>query len=70
MANLLEGKVKDFNSKKGFGFITDGEGKDYFFHFSSLNMQGYKTVEPGAEVTFEPLESEKGLRATNITVKK
>lgn len=65
----LNGKVKNFNSVKGFGFITDEEGKDYFFHFSSLNMEGYKTVKPGALVTFEPTNGEKGLRAVNITIK-
>ena len=42
------GTVKNFNSVKGFGFITDEENKDYFFHFSSINMEGYKTIKPGA----------------------
>ncbi|MCI5542876.1 MAG: cold shock domain-containing protein [Candidatus Onthovivens sp.] len=61
------GTVKNFNSVKGFGFITDEENKDYFFHFSSINMEGYKTIKPGAKVTFEPTEGDKGLRAVNIT---
>ena len=65
----IEGKVKKFNKDKGFGFITDDSGKDYFFHYSSLNVSGFKTVEIGASVEFEPTQSDKGLRAEDITIK-
>lgn len=66
---LKNGVVKNFNSSKGYGFITDEEGKDYFFHFSSLNMEGYKQIKPNTQVTFEPTTGEKGLRAINISAK-
>ena len=41
----LNGKVKSFNKSKGYGFIIDENGNEYFFHFSSLNMEGFKTVK-------------------------
>lgn len=54
----MKGKVKKFD--KGWGFITGEDGEDYFFHYSSINMEGYKTVEIGEEVEFEPGKSENG----------
>ncbi len=66
----IEGKVKSFNQTKGYGFVVDENNAEYFFHFSSLNMEGYKTIEAGAKVMFEKLEGEKGLRATNIDIVK
>lgn len=62
------GKVKNFNNEKGYGFIKTENGKDLFFHYSELQMEGYKTVNPGANVEFEVIETEKGLRAVNIKV--
>lgn len=62
------GKVKNFNNEKGYGFIKTENGKDLFFHYSELQMEGYKTVNPGANVEFEIIETEKGLRAVNIKV--
>lgn len=66
----IAGKVKKFNKEKGYGFITDGEGKDYFFYYTSLNMEGFKTVDAGADVEFEAQESERGLRADSIDIVK
>lgn len=62
------GKVKRFNGEKGYGFIKTENGKDLFFHYSELQMEGYKTVEPGQNVEFEVIETEKGLRAVNIKI--
>ncbi len=62
----MKGKVVRFNPEKGFGFIKTEDGRDAFFHYSSLVMEGYKTIEPNAEVEFDLEESEKGLRANNI----
>lgn len=67
MAELkLKGKVKMFNKDKGYGFIHAEDGKDVFFHYSSLVMEGFKTIEPNDEVEFEVEESDRGLRAKNI----
>lgn len=61
------GTVKWFNNAKGYGFIlcADGEG-DVFAHYSAIQMDGYKTLKAGQEVSFELIEGEKGLHATNI----
>ncbi len=65
---MAKGTVKWFNGSKGYGFITDEEGKDVFVHYSGLNMEGYKTLEEGAEVEFDVSEGAKGPQATNVTV--
>ena len=62
----MTGKVKMFNKEKGFGFITTDEGKDVFFHYSAIQVDGYKTAEAEERVEFEVEESERGPRAINI----
>ena len=64
---MNKGTVKWFNNQKGFGFITDEEGKYLFVHFSGLNMEGYKTLEEGQQVEYEVIEGAKGPQATNVT---
>lgn len=65
----MEGKVKRFNARKGFGFITTEDEQDVFFHFSELVMDGFKTIEEGAKVEFDVVEGERGLQAHNIKKK-
>ena len=60
------GKVKWFNAEKGFGFIETEEGKDVFVHYSATAMDGYKTLEEGAEVEFDVVEGAKGPQATDV----
>ena len=62
----MQGKVKRFNKVKGFGFITADDGRDVFFHYSELQMEGYKTIDEGADVEFELVEGDRGLQAHNI----
>ncbi len=62
----MKGTVKKFNDKKGFGFITGEDSKDYFFHYSALVMDNYKTVADGDAVEFDVEETDRGLRAVNI----
>ena len=64
----MQGKVKRFNKNKGFGFITIEDGKDVFFHFSELVMEGFKTVDEGASVEFELVEGDRGLQAHDIKI--
>ena len=64
----MKGIVKNFNKEKGYGFIKTDEGKDLFFHYSELQMEGFKTVNAGQSVEFEVIETEKGLRAVNIKI--
>lgn len=62
----MQGKVKRFNKGKGFGFITMDDGRDVFFHYSQLVMEGFKTVDEGAAVEFDLIEGDRGLQAQNI----
>ena len=64
---MEKGKVKWFNAEKGFGFIETESGTDVFVHFSAITMDGYKTLEEGAEVEFEVVEGAKGPQAANVT---
>jgi len=62
----VTGKVKWFNSEKGYGFITAENGKDIFAHFSQIQKDGYKTLTEGEAVSFEITEGPKGPQASNI----
>ncbi len=62
----MKGTIKMFNKEKGFGFIRAEDGNDVFFHYSSLVMDGFKTVDQGEEVEFDLEQSDRGLRAANI----
>ena len=64
---MNKGTVKWFNNQKGYGFISDENGKDVFVHYSGLNMEGYKSLEEGQEVEFEIFQGEKGPQAVNVT---
>ncbi len=63
---LAKGIVKWFNEKKGFGFIQQEDGQDLFVHYSSINMDGFKTIVEGDEVVFEVEETDRGLQAKNV----
>ncbi len=62
----MRGTVKWFNNQKGYGFISDAEGNDVFVHYSGLMMEGFKSLDEGAEVEYEVIEGAKGPQATNV----
>lgn len=65
---MATGTVKWFNNQKGYGFIcTSDTQEEVFAHFSSIVMEGYKTLKAGQEVNFEISKGPKGLHALNIT---
>ena len=66
----MKGTVKWFSNSKGYGFISDENGKDVFVHYSGLNMEGFKSLEEGAAVEFEITDGAKGPQAVNVTVVK
>lgn len=69
MENRKTGTVVFFSNIKNFGFIkTDQGGADLFVHFSSILMDGYKTLNPGDRVSFEVGQNHKGPCAVNVIV--
>ncbi|MGC6372729.1 cold-shock protein [Pseudomonas sp. K2I15] len=65
---MATGKVKWFNAEKGFGFITQDEAgePDLFVHFSSIQSDGFKTLEEGQPVEFTVVQGPKGLQADKV----
>ncbi len=64
----MKGKVKWFNEKKGYGFITMKDGKDVFVHFSTIQGEEFKSLNEGDEVECEVDGGPKGLQASNVKV--
>lgn len=62
----MQGKVKWFNQKKGFGFIQREDGDDVFVHYSAIAGDGFKTLDEGDTVEFDVVESDRGLQAANV----
>ncbi|HEB31610.1 MAG TPA: cold-shock protein [Spirochaetes bacterium] len=60
------GRVKWFNERKGFGFISRDDGEDVFVHYSEIETDGFKTLAENQEVSFEIKEGPKGLQAANV----
>lgn len=64
---MANGTVKWFNNAKGYGFILpDAGGEDLFVHYSSIQMDGYRSLGAGQGVTFDVQEGPKGLHAVNV----
>ena len=61
------GKVKWFNERKGFGFITPDDGSDdLFFHHTDIQVEGYRNLQEDQEVEYEVGEGKKGPAAKNV----
>jgi len=66
--NRLFGEVKWFSNERGYGFLTkEGtENEEFFVHFSSIDMEGFKTLKAGQKVSFVLKEEEKGVQAKEV----
>jgi CspA family cold shock protein len=62
----MNGTVKWFNDKKGYGFITDNEKNDIFVHYTGIVADGFKGLTEGQKVTFDVIDTEKGTKAVNV----
>ena len=63
---MEKGKVKWFNESKGFGFLEQENGEDVFVHYSSIQSDGFKSLNEGDRVEFEVTQGPKGDQATNV----
>ena len=64
---MATGTVKWFNDAKGFGFITPDEGgEDLFAHFSTIQSNGFKSLQENQRVQFDVTSGPKGKQASNI----
>lgn len=62
------GEVKWFSNERGYGFLTQEglEKEEFFVHFSSIEMDGFKTLKAGQKVSFVLKEEEKGIQAKEV----
>ena len=60
----MNGKIKWYNARKGFGFVESEEGKDIFIHRSAVPAGVF--LNEGDKIEFETEETDKGVKAINI----
>lgn len=66
---MNSGNVKWFDEKKGYGFITYEENQEVFVHFTAIENEGFKTLDPGDEVEFVIVEGARGMQAAHVKKK-
>lgn len=62
----IEGQVKWFDPRKGFGFIVGPEGQDIFVHFTVIEGDGFRVLRDGSSVVYDAEKSDKGWRSTRV----
>ena len=62
----MTGTIKTLRTEKGFGFISDGAGKEFFFHQSAIYGEGIDKLREGDSVEFEIIQGPKGPQAANV----
>ncbi|MBW4028017.1 MAG: cold shock domain-containing protein [Acidobacteria bacterium] len=67
-ANVAQykGTVKWFNNAKGYGFLGRESGADVFVHYSSIQLEGYKSLKEGDAVEFDIIQGSKGPQADQV----
>jgi cold shock protein len=64
---MARGTVKWFSEEKGYGFVSPDEGgEDLFVHYSAIEGEGYRSLEEGEKVSYEPTRGRKGEQAENV----
>jgi CspA family cold shock protein len=68
LRRMAQGTVKWFSQEKGYGFITPDEGgEDLFVHYTAIEGEGFKSLEEGERVSYEPGQGRKGPQAENVS---
>ena len=62
----VQGRVKWFDPRKGYGFLEREGEEDVFVHFSAIQMEGYKVLDDGERVEFDIVQGERGPQADNV----
>ncbi|HEY0161418.1 MAG TPA: cold shock domain-containing protein [Edaphobacter sp.] len=62
-----QGEIKWFNNAKGYGFVGHDNGPDVFVHYSSIQAEGYKSLNAGDKVQFDIIQGEKGPQADQVS---
>jgi CspA family cold shock protein len=60
------GSVKYFNETKGYGFIQDDHGEEFYVHHSAIQGDGFRTLNEGEAVEFDPIDGQRGRLAANV----
>lgn len=68
MTERITGTVKWFSDNKGYGFIQREGGDDVFVHYSSIQGEGFRTLDEGQQVEFSVQQGPKGLQAADVVV--
>jgi CspA family cold shock protein len=63
-----KGVVVWFSERKGFGFIQAESGEDFFVHYKEIRRKGFKTLDVGERVRFDPVDEDSGKKAANVEV--
>lgn len=64
----MNGKVKWFDNKKGYGFILAEDGREIFVHYTGIVSEGFKSLSEGQIVEYEISSGDKGVQAVNVVV--
>ncbi len=63
---MASGKVKWWDRRKGYGFIIGEQGTDVFVHYTNIQGDGFKCLDPGELVNYELIQGPKGLKAEKV----
>ncbi len=64
---MARGTVKWFSEEKGYGFVSPDEGgEDLFVHYTGIEGEGYRSLEEGERVSYEPIRGRKGEQAESV----
>ena len=66
----MEGSVKWFDAKKGYGFINGDDGREIYVHYTGIVADGFRTLDYGKRVVYDIADTERGHEAVNVRIVK